>query len=105
MRWEASPGTPCLILGYWSDGTVHLRWPAIRQHYHIDGRFPGWVVAEEENPSSLTDPHTLPASLPRAPARRGLAPRLLFAAFLLLVLIATVALFVAAASNVHLLLP
>ena len=93
MRWQAEPGTPCLILGYWSDGTVHLRWPGIGQHYHIDGRFPSWVVAEEENPSSLTDPHTLPASLPRAPVRRRLAPRLVFGALLLLALVALLAFF------------
>jgi hypothetical protein len=99
MRWEAEPGTPCLILGYWSDGTVHLRWPGIRQHYHVDGRFPAWVVAEEENPSILMDPHTLPASLPRAPARRALVPRLLLGVFLLLALVGILAFFVAAAAG------
>jgi hypothetical protein len=101
MRWTAEPGTPCLILGYWSDGTVHLRWPGIRQHYHIDGRFPAWVVAEEDNPSSVTDPHTLPASLPRAPARRRLLPRLVIGALLLLALVAMLLLFVAAVASTH----
>ena len=98
MRWRAEPGTPCLILGYWSDGTVHLRWPGIREHYHIDGRFPSWVVAEEENPSTVDDPHTLPASLPRVAARPPLAPRVAFAVFVLVALVAIVALAAAAAS-------
>ena len=102
MRWQAEPGTPCLILGYWSDGTVHLRWPGIGQHYHIDGRFPSWVVAEEEDPSSLVDPHTLPASPPRVVVRPPLAPRVLFAAFVLLALLAILALAVAAATGARL---
>jgi hypothetical protein len=102
VRWQAEPGTPCLILGSWSDGTVHLRWPAIRQHYHVDGRFPAWVVEEEANPSSLTDPHTLPASLPRTPTRRRLGPRLLLGAFLLLALVALIAFFVVVAASVRL---
>ena len=79
VRWRAEPGTPCLILGYWSDGTVHLSWPGIRQHYRVDGRFPGWVVAEEADPAAVRDPHTLPANLPWRPRRPALAPRLLLA--------------------------
>ena len=102
MRWQAEPGTSCLILGYWSDGTVHLTWPGIRGHYRIDGRFPGWVVAEEENPSGMADPHTLPASPARAPIRRRLGPRLLGGALLLLALIVLLAFFAFAALNVHL---
>jgi hypothetical protein len=47
IHWRADPGTPCLILGYWSDGTVHLKWPAINGYYMIDGRFPAWVVEED----------------------------------------------------------
>ena len=47
VRWRAEPGTECVILGYWADGTVHLRWPAIGGHYRVDGRFPAWVVAED----------------------------------------------------------
>ena len=47
VGWRAEPGTPCIILGHWSDGTVHLKWPAIAGHYHVDGRFPAWVVAED----------------------------------------------------------
>ena len=45
--WRAEPGTPCVILGYWSDGSVHIRWPAIRGNYRVDGRFPAWVVEED----------------------------------------------------------
>jgi hypothetical protein len=102
MRWQAEPGTPCLILGYWSDDTVHLRWPAIRQHYHVDGRFPAWVVEEVTNPSTATDPHTLPASPPRPATRRRLGPRLLLGAFLLLALVAILAFFVVLATSVRL---
>lgn len=47
VRWQAEPGTECVILGYWADGTVHLRWPAIVGHYRVDGRFPAWVVATD----------------------------------------------------------
>jgi hypothetical protein len=45
--WRAEPGTECIILGYWSDGTVHLKWPAIGGVYRVDGRFPAWVAAED----------------------------------------------------------
>lgn len=47
LKWRAEPGTACLILGYWSDGTVHLKWPAVQRSYMIDGRFPPWVVKED----------------------------------------------------------
>ena len=47
VPWRAEPGTPCVILGYWADGTVRLSWPAIRSAYRVDGRFPSWVVAED----------------------------------------------------------
>ena len=33
VAWRAEPGTPCIIRGYWADGTVHLQWPAIGGHY------------------------------------------------------------------------
>src|SRR5207248_7806259 len=52
INWRAEPGTLCLILGYWDDGTVHLKWPAIAHHYMVDGRFPSWVVRED--PDALT---------------------------------------------------
>ncbi len=47
IKWRAEPGTVCMIHGYWSDGTVHLRWPAFHRHYMMDGRFPAWVVEED----------------------------------------------------------
>jgi hypothetical protein len=47
VPWHAAPGTLCVILGYWADGTVQLRWPAIRSSYRVEGRFPGWVVVED----------------------------------------------------------
>jgi hypothetical protein len=47
IKWRAEPGTACLILGHWSDGTVHLKWPAINGTYMLDGRFPAWVVKED----------------------------------------------------------
>jgi hypothetical protein len=47
VTWRAAPGTPCIILGYWSDNSVHVKWPAIAGHYTVDGRFPGWVVASD----------------------------------------------------------
>jgi hypothetical protein len=47
VTWHAEPGTPCLIMGWWSDGTVHVKWRAIAGNYAVDGRFPSWVVAED----------------------------------------------------------
>jgi hypothetical protein len=47
VEWRAEPGTQCLILGYWSDGTVHIKWPALARNYMLDGRFPAWVVRED----------------------------------------------------------
>jgi len=52
VKWRAEPGTRCVILGYWSDGTVHLRWPAMGA-YRVDGRFPAWVVAEDKTLSDI----------------------------------------------------
>lgn len=52
VKWRVEPGTACLILGYWADGTVHLKWPALRRNYMLDGRFPAWVV--EEDPNAVT---------------------------------------------------
>jgi hypothetical protein len=49
VPWRAEPGTPCVILGYWADGTLQLRWPAIAGNYRVEGRFPAWVVAEDLN--------------------------------------------------------
>jgi hypothetical protein len=47
VTWHAEPGTQCIILGYWSDGSVHVQWPAISGNYRVDGRFPAWVVASD----------------------------------------------------------
>jgi hypothetical protein len=47
IRWQTEPGTPCLILGQWSDGTLHVKWTATDNYYTLDGRFPAWVVAED----------------------------------------------------------
>lgn len=102
MRWQAEPGTPCLILGYWSDGTVHLSWPGIRGYYRIDGRFPAWVVAEDTDPSAADDPRTLPANMPPRPPRPSLVPRLIFGVFLLVALVGMIALGVAVALGGHL---
>jgi hypothetical protein len=71
VAWRAEPGTPCIILGYWSDGTVHLRWPAIGGTYRVDGRFPTWVVTEDPTAMmagggrilSASEPTILPAGL------------------------------------------
>ena len=49
VAWRAEPGTPCVILGYWADGTLQLRWPAIAGNYRVEGRFPAWVVTEDLN--------------------------------------------------------
>jgi hypothetical protein len=38
VPWHAEPGTPCIILGYWSDGSVHVQWPAISGQYRVDAR-------------------------------------------------------------------
>ena len=46
VPWRAEPGTQCVILGYWSDDTVRISWPAISGAYRVDGRFPSWVIVE-----------------------------------------------------------
>jgi hypothetical protein len=68
MPWHASPGTPCVILGYWSDGSVQLRWPAIRGSYRVEGRFPSWVVTEDLAAKMAGGGHVLMAN---DPARNG----------------------------------
>ena len=64
MPWHAAPGTLCVILGYWADGTVQLRWPAIRGSYRVEGRFPGWVVAEDLTAPMAGGGHVLRANNP-----------------------------------------
>jgi hypothetical protein len=67
--WRAEPGTECVILGYWSDGTVHLRWPAIGGVYRVDGRFPAWVAVEDTSATLAGGGRVLSANNPRV--RRG----------------------------------
>src|SRR5438045_6634899 len=66
VPWTAEPGTPVVILGYWSDGTVHLRWPAIAGAYRVDGRFPAWVVRADPTTRLAHGGHMLRAHDPAA---------------------------------------
>jgi hypothetical protein len=70
MPWSAEPGTPCVILGYWSDGTVQLRWPAIAGTYRVEGRFPSWVVRADPTTRLAGGGHWLSANDPGNSARR-----------------------------------
>lgn len=68
VPWRAEPGTECIILGYWTDGTVRVSWPAIEGAYRVDGRFPAWVVAENPDAPMAAGGHILRAnSLPARP--------------------------------------
>jgi hypothetical protein len=62
VPWRAEPGTQCVILGYWADGTVRLSWPAIRNAYRVDGRFPAWVVVEDPDAGMAGGGHILKAN-------------------------------------------
>ena len=64
IPWRAEPGTQCVILGYWSDATVRLSWPAISGAYRVDGRFPAWVVAEDPDAKMAGGGHILRANNP-----------------------------------------
>jgi hypothetical protein len=64
VAWRAEPGTECVILGYWSDGTVRLSWPAIRGAYKVVGRFPAWVVNEDPDAPMAAGGHILKANDP-----------------------------------------
>jgi hypothetical protein len=66
VAWHTRPDTPCVILGYWADGTVQLRWPAIRGSYRVEGRFPGWVVVEDPTAPMAGGGHLLRANDPTA---------------------------------------
>jgi hypothetical protein len=66
VAWQAAPGTPCVILGYWADGTVQLRWPAIKGNYRVEGRFPAWVVVEDPTARMAGGGHLLRANDPNA---------------------------------------
>jgi hypothetical protein len=86
VKWRAEPGTRCIILGYWSDGTVHLKWPAIAGVYRVDGRFPAWVAAEDKTATLAGGGHVLSANDP-AVRRPGLSMRALSMAIMVLLLI------------------
>jgi hypothetical protein len=62
VRWRSEPGTPCVILGYWADGTVDLRWPAIVGAYRVEGRFPAWVIVEDPTAKMAGGGHVLMAN-------------------------------------------
>ena len=74
LKWSAEPGTECVILGYWADGTVKLRWPAIAHAYRVEGRFPAWVVAEDLAAPMAGGGHLLRANAPAV--RRPLLERI-----------------------------
>jgi hypothetical protein len=69
VKWRAEPGTPCVILGYWSDATVRLSWPAIENAYRVDGRFPAWVVVEDPHAKMAAGGHILRANNPEKRGR------------------------------------
>jgi hypothetical protein len=86
VLWRAEPGTRCIILGYWSDGTVHLKWPAIGGVYRVDGRFPAWVVAEDKTATLAGGGHLLSANSP-AVRRPGVSAQVLGTAVMLVLLL------------------
>ena len=86
VKWRAEPGTRCIILGYWSDGTVHLKWPAIAGVYRVDGRFPAWVVAEDKTATLAGGGHVLSANSP-AVRRPGPSLRVLSMVVMVLLLV------------------
>jgi hypothetical protein len=89
IQWRAEPGTPCLILGQWADGTVHLKWPAIARHYMIDGRFPAWVVREDPEARTAGGGFVLRANelIPLANGLSGRRVALIVALVILLLLL------------------
>ena len=91
VAWRAEPGTPCIIRGYWADGTVHLRWPAIGGHYSVDGRFPVWVVKVDEGAIMAGGGRILFANDPKV-RRRGPPAQLVLAAVVLLIVLVLLAL-------------
>jgi hypothetical protein len=91
VKWRAEPGTRCIILGYWSDGTVHLKWPAIAGVYRVDGRFPAWVVAEDKTVTLAGGGYVLSANNP-AVRRPPLSTRVLSMAIMVLLLVLLVVL-------------
>lgn len=86
VKWRAEPGTRCVILGYWSDGTVHLKWPAMAGVYRVDGRFPAWVVAEDKSVTLVGGGLLLLANNPVV-RRTGLSLRVLGMVLMVLFLV------------------
>src|SRR5258708_40316864 len=86
VAWRAEPGTRCIIQGYWSDGRVHLRWPAIGGHYSVDGRFPAWVVNVDESAIMAGGGRILFANDPKV-RRAGLPARVVLAAVVVLIVL------------------
>jgi|SRR5579859_6518918 len=91
VPWRAEPGTKCIIQGYWADGTVHLRWPAIAGHYSVDGRFPAWVVVPDEHAIMAGGGRILSANDPPK-GRSGPPAKLVLGAIVILVAIVLLAL-------------
>jgi hypothetical protein len=91
VTWRAEPGTRCIILGYWSDGTVHLKWPAILGVYRVDGRFPAWVAAEDKTATLAGGGPVLSANDP-GERRAGVSTRVLTTAVMLLLVLLLAAL-------------
>src|SRR5262249_2185375 len=85
IKWRAEPGTPCLIVGHWSDGTLHLKWPGIARNYMIDGRFPAWVVAEDDDALMAGGGFVLQANDPAV--RKRQVPSALIAVVILLLVV------------------
>src|SRR5215216_5643047 len=88
VPWRTEPGTPCVILGYWADDTVHVRWPAIRGAYRVEGRFPNWVVTYDPDTTLAGGGHMLRANNPPALPRGCSAPPALVLVALALVVLA-----------------
>ena len=75
-----------IIQGYWADGSVHLRWPAIGGHYSADGRFPAWVVNVDESAIMAGGGRILFANDPKV-RRAGPPARLVMLAVVLLIVL------------------
>jgi hypothetical protein len=84
LVWRAEPGQQCVILGYWSDGTVHVKWEV--GYRTLDGRFPAWVVEEDKTARMAGGGRWLAASTP-LPISAGVSPGLIRNIVLVLVLV------------------
>jgi hypothetical protein len=91
VAWHAEPGTPCIILGYWADGTVHLKWAAIAGHYRIDGRFPAWVARPDPEARMAGGGRILSANDPPV-VPRGVSARLVVLGVMIVIILVLLAL-------------